>query len=150
MRTRPFSTIGLVLTVAFGVACIEAPITGVENTSVTTTDDDSSYAFRILVDASRDGGVWWFPQEGTYDPDQDHQGKALADYLRLLDYAVRELGRDERITEELAESHNVIIRVGRYGPAYSTQELEVYDEFLAARREHTGATQRPPRVRLGW
>ncbi len=136
MRTRPFSTIGLVLAVAFGVGCTDAPITGIEGTSVegtstaTTPFDDSSTVFRILVDASRDGGVWWFPQDGSYDPDTDHQGQALADYLRLLDYTVRELGRNERITEELAESHNVIVRVGRYGPAYSPQELEVYEEFL--------------------
>ena len=40
---------------------------------------------KILVDASKDGGVWWFSQ-GTGDvfsADADHQGKALADYLEI-------------------------------------------------------------------
>src|SRR5690349_15691468 len=39
-------------------------------------------ATQVLVDASRDGGDWWFPQGTTVDPNAPHQGKALADYLR--------------------------------------------------------------------
>ena len=112
MRTRPFSTFVLAFAVASGTGCIEAPITGVGSSSSTTADEDSSVTLRILVDATRDGGVWWFPQEGPFDPDRDHQGKALADYLRLLDYTVTEVGRDGRMTRDLAESHNVIVRVG--------------------------------------
>ena len=33
----------------------------------------------ILIDASRDGGVWWFPQAGPFSPTAAHQGKALAE-----------------------------------------------------------------------
>lgn len=50
---------------------------------------------RVLVDASKDGGVWWFPQADSFDPGEGHQGKALADHLRRLGYEVTELGRDE-------------------------------------------------------
>ena len=46
---------------------------------------------RILVDASRDGGVWWFPQweqQGGFDFTLPHQGKELADYdVAFLDEA---------------------------------------------------------------
>ncbi len=38
----------------------------------------------ILIDASHDGGVWWFPQSGPFSPGAPHQGKALADHLRGL------------------------------------------------------------------
>ena len=32
---------------------------------------------KILVDASKDGGVWWFPQSpGGFSAEADHQGKA--------------------------------------------------------------------------
>ena len=41
-------------------------------------------ANRVLVDASKDGGVWWFPQGGSFDPDAYHQGKPLADYSPRL------------------------------------------------------------------
>ena len=34
---------------------------------------------QILIDASRDGGAWWYPQAGPFDPDEYHQGKKLAD-----------------------------------------------------------------------
>ena len=78
--------------------------------------------------------MWWFPQEGSFDPEEDHQGKALADYLRLLDYPVRELGRNERITGALAESHHIIIRVGRVGSSYSSEELDVYRGFLQSEK----------------
>jgi len=46
---------------------------------------------KILVDASDDGGVWWYPQAGTFDSNLPHQGKALADYIRSLGCTVTEL-----------------------------------------------------------
>src|SRR5512136_209974 len=52
----------------------------------------------ILVDASRDGGVWWFPQEWPFDPESAHQGRALASYLRGKGFRVDELGRPTTIT----------------------------------------------------
>src|SRR5688500_2334078 len=55
---------------------------------------------KILIDASRDGGVWWFPQssETGFSSNADHQGKPLADYFRSQGYEVNELTRGTVIT----------------------------------------------------
>ena len=45
----------------------------------------------VLIDASRDGGVWWFPQVAPFSAEAGHQGKALADHMRGLGYFVEEL-----------------------------------------------------------
>src|SRR3954453_17646048 len=60
--------------------------------------EDSILALRlettILVDASKDGGTWWFPQAPPFFSDlADHQGKAIADYLRSVGYQIDELPR---------------------------------------------------------
>src|SRR6187549_3774745 len=53
----------------------------------------------ILVDASKDGGVWWFPQgQAGFSATNPHQGSALADYFRNLGYQVDELPRGAIIT----------------------------------------------------
>jgi hypothetical protein len=39
----------------------------------------SDKPLRILIDASKDGGLWWFPQVHPFDAEQYHQGKAFAD-----------------------------------------------------------------------
>lgn len=88
-------------------------------------------ARRVLVDASKDGGVWWFPQSGSFDPEAYHQGKPLADYLRGLGYIVTEMGRGQRITDSLALAHRIIIRANRFSPAYSEAEVSAYRGFLA-------------------
>jgi hypothetical protein len=51
---------------------------------------------RVLIDASKDGGLWWFPQAGTFDAAQYHQGKAFAHSLRQDGAEVVELGRGEQ------------------------------------------------------
>ena len=86
---------------------------------------------RILVDASHDGGVWWFPQSDTsgFSDSQPHQGKALADFLRTLGFKVDELPRGAEITKSLLRSYNKIIRAGKYG-VYTASELAAYDEYL--------------------
>ena len=88
-------------------------------------------AHRVLVDASKDGGVWWFPQAGPFDPSAHHQGKALADHLRGLEYVVTEMGRGERMTDSLARAHRIIIRANRFGSAYTEAEISAYRGFLA-------------------
>ena len=85
----------------------------------------------ILIDASRDGGVWWFPQDPTtgFHSTDPHQGKALADRLRELGFQVKELGRGEIITDNTLESYTNVIR----GPAfsdYTPSEVESYDRYL--------------------
>jgi len=83
----------------------------------------------ILVDASKDGGVWWFPQGGaSYDPALPHQGKALADYLRSEGFLVTEVPRFQQMTcEELSASDLVVVlQFDSYAPA----ELAAYDRFV--------------------
>lgn len=86
----------------------------------------------ILVDASKDGGGWWFPQgPGTgYTASANHQGKALADYLKSRGYAVDELPRGAVITTELLNKYTKVIRAAAFFN-YSTQEIEAYHSFLS-------------------
>ncbi len=85
----------------------------------------------ILVDATRDGGGWWYPQyEGTgFSSTEYHQGKKLADYLKSLGYKVDELPRGTAISRELLASYKYVIRAGCFG-TYSAGELEAYTSFL--------------------
>ncbi len=85
-------------------------------------------AKQILIDASKDDGPWWYPQGGIYDPSQEHQGKALADYLRGLGYQVDELGRGLTITDNLLAQYDIVIKAG--GFTYSLGEMQVYDNYL--------------------
>ena len=86
---------------------------------------------KIVIDASHDGGVWWFPQHnGTgYNPDEWHQGKPFAGSLRAKGYEVIELGRDKELTEEMFFGNYIVIRAGGF-ESYSTKELEVYNKLM--------------------
>jgi hypothetical protein len=86
----------------------------------------------ILVDASRDGGVWWYPQwaqEGGFNPTLDHQGKPLADYLRGRGYNVVELPRPFTITRELLESYDIVIRASGFG-TYTQEEIDAFQYYV--------------------
>jgi len=86
---------------------------------------------KILIDASHDGGVWWFPQsEATgFDKDQWHQGKAFADLLREKGFHVDELGRGPELTEKMFFGYYIIIRANGF-QAYTKQELQVYSNLI--------------------
>lgn len=84
---------------------------------------------RILVDASRDGGVWWFPQAAPFSGTADHQGKALADSLRAGGYVVEELPRPFTITNTLLRSYDIVIRANGFG-GYSIAEISAYRDFV--------------------
>ena len=87
---------------------------------------------RVLVDASRDGGVWWFPQgtPGTPFSGTDyHQGQPLADSLRSLGYVVEELPRPFAITDSLLASYAIVIRAIGFG-TYSAREVAAYKGFV--------------------
>lgn len=83
----------------------------------------------ILIDASRDGGVWWFPQQGPFNANAAHQGKALADHLRSLGHAVTELPRPTAITAALLADFDIVIRAAGVG-AYSAAEIAAYDAWV--------------------
>jgi hypothetical protein len=86
---------------------------------------------KILIDASHDGGVWWYPQyEGTgFNPDNPHQGQSFANALRAKGFEVTELGRGKELTEEMFFGHYIVIRVIGF-QAYTAQELNVYSNLL--------------------
>ena len=86
---------------------------------------------KILVDASHDGGVWWFPQhEGTgFDPDKPHQGQSFANILRDKGFEVTELGRGVELTEEMFFGHYIVLRANGF-QNYTANELEVYTKLI--------------------
>jgi hypothetical protein len=88
---------------------------------------------RILVDSSRDGGFWWFPQGEGFDPNAPHQGKELADYLRGRGYVVDELPRPFVIDVDLLASYDLVIRAGECcGDAiYTSPEIAAYQQYVA-------------------
>ena len=83
----------------------------------------------ILIDASRDGGVWWFTPGGTNGPAGTNQGAALYNYLTSLGYVVEELRVGEAITRERLRRYDLVIRAGEYG-TYTSDEIAAYQEFL--------------------
>jgi len=86
---------------------------------------------KILIDASRDGGVWWYPQSGAsgFVETDYHQGQKLANYLRNLNYQVDEIGRGTLITNDLLSRYSKVIRAHGAG-YYTADELAAYESFL--------------------
>jgi len=121
----------------FGAACEQAivdPFTPsvTDSTLSQQAGDQSPTTKRILIDASNDGGVWWFPQAGAYDPAEPHQGQQLAEYLRSQGYTVDELGRDVMLTAPMLDKYSMVIRAGEWGRAHP-EELLAYELFLKRR-----------------
>lgn len=97
-----------------------------ENIDIGGTPGES---LKILVDASHDGGVWWFPQSVTYLQDKFHQGTKLANYLRESGFIVDELGRNITISDQVLDGYNIVIRAGGFSE-YSESELEAYEKAM--------------------
>lgn len=92
----------------------------------------SERPLRVLVDASKDGGLWWFPQRPpTFDPKQHHQGKFLADFMREQGWEVVELPRGEVITFDRLRDTDVVIRPPAYFP-YTLDEAVAYRDSVNA------------------
>jgi len=101
-------------------------------TSVSPKPNTNSPALKsILVDASKDGGGWWFPQGPAtgFSATNPHQGTALADYFRNLGYQVDELPRGAIITSELLDKYSKVIRPSAFF-SYSAEEIKAYTSFL--------------------
>lgn len=93
----------------------------------------------ILVDASRDGGGWWFPQSPKtgFDPSKKHQGSKLVAYLRERGWSVEELPRakDARISDGTLKGQDLVIRAGEWpspppGEPYEAQEVRAYRKYV--------------------
>jgi hypothetical protein len=83
----------------------------------------------VLIDASHDGGAWWFPQKSDFSAGSAHQGERLADHLRSLGYRVTELPRGARITPALLGGADLVIRVTGFG-GYLPAEVDAYDQWV--------------------
>lgn len=129
---------GLVTAVAPGRTEVTVAVSGggqtlAESIQITVEGEiinDVDVTDAILVDATHDGGAWWYPQSGTFDRREPHQGQALADHLRRLGYTIIELGRDDEITDELLDRYHMVVRAGVFG-TYTPSELSAYERYLS-------------------
>jgi hypothetical protein len=115
MSTRP-------LLIAF---CLAGLLLIVNPGGTIRAQERSEKPFRVLIDASKDGGVWWCPQHTTFDQKQKHQGKVVADFLRGQGWEVTELPRGEVITFDKLRDTDVVVRVPAYYN-YTPDELMAY------------------------
>lgn len=100
------------------------------NSVVIVIDRIATSPDRILIDASKDGGVWWFPQGRTgYDITAYHQGQKLADYIRTQGFAVDEISIAAKVTPEVLGKYSRVIRAGAI-TSYTTDEIAAYEAFL--------------------
>jgi hypothetical protein len=93
----------------------------------------ASRPMRALVDASKDGGLWWFPQspEAGFNPNNNHQGKIMADAMRAREWEVTELPREDVITPDKLRGFDIVIRPEPFY-SYSESEATAYREAVAA------------------
>lgn len=90
----------------------------------------ASTASTILIDATKDGGVWWYPQSGPdFSSSLPHQGKALTDYLVSLGFTTVAIPRGQSISWTMLKQYKKVVRVGGYGN-YSQAEIAAYDSLL--------------------
>lgn len=92
--------------------------------------EEADDGLSILVDASHDGGVWWYPQAGPYDESAPHQGKQLADHWRGQGHTVDELGRDEGVTRSMMDGYDLVVRANGFG-GYDQAIVDAYDGYVA-------------------
>lgn len=131
MPISPATTLALLLSLGI-CGCLDSitdPLDIEGSTIQTPSIPDSVLETRILVDASHDGGVWWFPQSGPFSSEGDHQGRALAEYLRGWGYEVEELPRGTLITDSLLAGYKYVFRASEWG-TYRPSELEAYSRFV--------------------
>lgn len=108
----------------------ELPVTGEISKLIIVEDKLSLSSNRILVDASKDGGVWWFPQRSPdYNISAYHQGQKLANYLRSQGFAVDELAIGVNITNDVLSRYDKVIRACAI-TRYTNDEIAAYETFL--------------------
>ena len=92
---------------------------------------ESRKPVRVLIDASKDGGLWWFPQAKTFNPNAYHQGKALADFMRAKGWSVAEAPRGEKITFDKLRDADIVIRTPVFFK-YAEDEINAYQQGVIA------------------
>jgi hypothetical protein len=104
---------------------------GMNNQTTSWEVEVAPLTCKIIIDASHDGGVWWFPQyEATgFNANAWHQGQPFANALRAKGFEVTELGRGVDLTEEMFFGNYIVIRAAGF-QSYKTNELEVYTKLI--------------------
>ena len=129
-----FQILGITYSLLFLLACSkpieEEPIVQTIEDPIIVQEIPPGNGKSILVDATHDGGVWWYPQTRDFSPYIVHQGQALANYLRGLGFVVDELPRGIAITSTILSKYDLVIRAGKF-MSYSAEELQAYEEYLA-------------------
>ena len=125
MRKQLFHLVILLISLSVAASCKK----GLVRQSNTGLPAGSGPGAQVLVDASRDGGIWWSPQAGPFDAGKPHKGTAIVNYLKHLGYSVRELEPGTIITKELLSQYRFAVRAGGDG-GYSPSEMEAYRLFL--------------------
>lgn len=112
------------------ITCTLLMGTGMLFLSIPTPMPAQDKKTKIIIDASRDGGTWWFPQKGKkIKSSKPHEGKALADYLKTLSPKVEEIEPGEIITNRLKNA-SVVVRFNSNGKPYSTEEATAYKDYV--------------------
>ena len=88
----------------------------------------------LLVDSSRDGGVWWYPQmPGAENRLAHHQGRLLADAFRASGWTVIELPREVWLGVELLSCFDAVLRPSVFHTSsYNDLETAAYQAFAAS------------------
>jgi len=86
---------------------------------------------KVLIDASRDGGGWWFPQSQLdgFSSINYHQGQQLANALATAGYSVHELPRGAVLDDSILADYFIIIRAGA-SENYTASELAAYKKVI--------------------
>ncbi len=94
-----------------------------EALSCMRASNEAIYPSEIVINASKGGGAWWFPQGVDCDSAVGHQGKGLVDYLRGEGFSVYETCREEDIFLNQFPNIQLLIVAGSYLP-YGMAESE--------------------------
>ncbi len=123
-QTSGVSTVDLTEPVTYNL------INTTTNTSTEWKISATPLKCKIIIDASHDGGVWWFPQGNSgFDSEKPHQGQDFANLLRSKGFEVTELGRGKELTEEMFFGGYIVLRAGGF-EGYTQKEVQVYSNLL--------------------
>lgn len=83
----------------------------------------------IIINGSKDGGGWWFPQDIDCDPNIDHQGKATVDTLKSYGFSVYEIGKREFVDMNNFKVPSLLFIAGCYR-SFSENEIQQILNYL--------------------
>jgi len=96
--------------------------------SAQTSQRQSPRRLRVVIDASHDGGVWWFPQVTQFDPGLPHQGSPLAEHLRGRGWEVIEVPRGTKIANQFRGA-SIVVRLN-LSRGYEDSDVAAYQRFV--------------------